>query len=51
MRDVVLKKPTIQGIREIAEQGLFNSLQQSGYQLVAQGATSIEEVDRVASSD
>ena len=51
MRDVVLKKPTIQGIREIAEQGLFNSLQQSGYQLVAQGATSIEEVDRVAGSD
>ncbi len=51
MRDVVLKKPTIQGIREIAEQGLFMSLQQSGYQLVAQGATSIEEVDRVASSD
>ena len=51
MRDVVLKKPTIQGIREIAEQGLFNSLQQSGYQLVAQGATSIKEVDRVASSD
>ena len=51
MRDVVLKKPTIQGIREIAEQGLFMSLQQSGYQLVAQGATSIEEVDRVAGSD
>lgn len=51
MRDVVLKKPTIQGIREIAEQGLFLSLQQFGYQLVAQGATSIEEVDRVASSD
>ena len=51
MRDVVLKKPTIQGIREIAEQGLFMSLQQSGFQLVAQGATSIEEVDRVAGSD
>ena len=51
MRDVVLKAPTIQGIREIAEQGLFMSLQQSGFQLVAQGATSIEEVDRVAGSD
>ena len=51
MRDVVLKKPTIQGIREIAEQGLFMSLQQFGFQLVAQGATSIEEVDRVAGSD
>ncbi len=51
MRDVVLKTPTIQGIREIAEQGLFMSLQQFGYQLVAQGATSIEEVDRVAGSE
>ncbi len=51
MRDIVLKTPTIQGIREIAEQGLFISLQQFGYQLVAQGATSIEEVDRVAGSE
>ncbi len=51
MRDIVLKTPTIQGIREIAEQGLFMSLQQSGYALVARGATSIEEVDRVASSE
>ena len=51
MRDVVLKNPTIQGIREIASQGLFMSLQQSGYQMVCDGETSIEEVDRVSGTD
>lgn len=51
MRDVVLKTPTIQGIRDIANQGLFITLQQHGYQLVAQGITNIDEVDRVAGSD
>lgn len=48
MRDVVLKKPTIQGIREIANQGLFTTLQQSGFQMVCEGETSMEEVDRVS---
>jgi general secretion pathway protein E len=51
MRDVVLKSPTIQGIRNIAEQGLFTTLQQYGYNLVSQGVTSMEEVDRVSGSD
>jgi general secretion pathway protein E len=51
MRDVVLKTPTIQGIRDIANQGLFMTLQQHGFQLVAQGVTSIDEVDRVSGSD
>ena len=51
MRDVVLKTPTIQGIRDIANQGLFMTLQQHGFQLVAQGMTSIEEVDRVSGSE
>jgi general secretion pathway protein E len=51
MRDVVLKTPTIQGIRDIANQGLFMTLQQHGFQLVAQGTTSIEEVDRVSGSE
>ena len=48
LRDTVLKTPTIQQMREIAGQGLFATLQQSGYQLVAQGATAIDEIDRVA---
>ena len=51
MRDVVLKQPTIHGIHEIANQGLFMTLQQSGFQLVAQGATSVAEVERVAGSE
>ncbi len=51
MRDVVLKTPTIQGVRDIANQGLFMTLQQFGFQLVAQGLTSIEEVDRVSGSE
>jgi general secretion pathway protein E len=51
MRDVILKEPTIQGIRAVAQQGVFTTLQQYGYQLVAQGVTSIDEVDRVAGSE
>ncbi len=51
MRDVVLKSPTIQGIRDIANQGLFMTLQQNGFQLVAQGVTSIDEVDRVSGTE
>ena len=38
-------------IRGVAEQSLFVTLQNFGYQLVAQGSTSIDEVDRVAGSD
>jgi general secretion pathway protein E len=50
-RDVVLKTPTIQGIREIANQGLFMTLQQFGFHLVAQGITSMDEIDRVSGSE
>jgi general secretion pathway protein E len=51
MRDVILKAPTIQGMREVADQGLFLTLQQFGFQLVSQGLTSIEEIDRVSGSE
>jgi general secretion pathway protein E len=51
LRDVVLKKPTISEIRSVLSQGLFMSLQQYGYQLVAQGLTCVEEIDRVATSE
>jgi general secretion pathway protein E len=51
LRDVVLKKPTIQEIRSVLNQGLFTTLQQYGFQLVAAGVTSMDEVDRVAGSD
>ena len=51
MRDVVLKTPTIHGIHEVANQGLFMTLQQFGFQLVAQGTTSMDEIDRVTGSE
>ncbi len=51
MRDVVIKTPTIHGIVSIANQGLFTTLQQFGFQLVARGITSMDEIDRVAGSE
>ncbi|MHC5028290.1 MAG: ATPase, T2SS/T4P/T4SS family [Planctomycetota bacterium] len=51
MRDEILKNATITGIRGVAEQGLFTTLQQYGFGLVAQGETAFDEVERVAGSD
>ncbi len=48
LRDVVLKSPTIADIKRIIEQGLFTTLAQFGWRLVAEGTTTLEEVDRVA---
>jgi type II secretory ATPase GspE/PulE/Tfp pilus assembly ATPase PilB-like protein len=35
-------------MKKIIEQGLFTTLQQSGWKMVAEGATTIDEVERVA---
>jgi general secretion pathway protein E len=51
LRDVVLKRPTIGDIREVLAQGHFVTLQQFGFQLVGQGCTSLDEVDRVAGGE
>ena len=51
MRDVVLETPTIQKFHEIAKQGLFMTLQQFGFQLVSQGVTAFDEIERVAGSE
>ncbi|MFO0894206.1 MAG: ATPase, T2SS/T4P/T4SS family [Phycisphaerales bacterium] len=51
LRDVVLRKPTIGAIREVLSTGLFLSLQQFGFQLVGQGVTTFDEVERVAGSE
>ena len=48
LRDVVLRKPTISDIRAVLATGLFTSLQGFGLQLVLQGLTNIEEIERVA---
>ncbi len=51
IRDIILRKPTISDIRTALEGEHWISLQGFGLQLVAQGVTSVDEVDRVASSD
>ena len=48
LRDVVLKQPTMHQIREVLKQGLFTSLQGYGFQLVGNGITSYEEIERVS---
>jgi type II secretory ATPase GspE/PulE/Tfp pilus assembly ATPase PilB-like protein len=48
LRDVVLRDPSIQAMKRVIEQGHFTTLAQSGWKLVAEGATTLEEVDHVA---
>lgn len=48
LRDIVLKEPTIAQMKKTIEKGLFTTLLQSGWRLVAEGATDLEEVERVA---
>ena len=51
LRDVILKTPSIEAIRKAIQMSMFVSLRQSGLQLVEQGNTSMEEVDRVTTAD
>ena len=48
LRDVILKDPTIAAMKKVIEQGLFTTLAQFGWKLVAEGITTLEEVDKVA---
>ncbi|HYF15386.1 MAG TPA: ATPase, T2SS/T4P/T4SS family [Phycisphaerales bacterium] len=48
LRDIVLNKPSIAAMKKVIEAGLFTTLQQSGWKMVAEGATTIDEVERVA---
>jgi general secretion pathway protein E len=50
LRDVVLGKPSIGEMKKIIEQGHFTTLVQSGWQQVARGHTTLDEVDRVAAA-
>ena len=50
LRDIVLNNPTIQAMRRKIEEGVFTTLQQSGWVMAARGVTSLEEVERVAGS-
>ncbi|MCX5662223.1 MAG: ATPase, T2SS/T4P/T4SS family [Planctomycetota bacterium] len=51
MRDVILKSPTINAIREAIKMTVFVSLQQAGYKLAAEGITSMDEVERVTGTE
>ncbi len=48
LRDVVLHNPSIASMKKVIESGLFTTLPQFGWRIVAEGATSLEEVDHVA---
>lgn len=47
LRDTVLTTPSIQVIKRIVEQGVFTTLQQSGWLMAARGETTLDEVERV----
>jgi len=51
IRDIILKSPSINAIREVAQQGMFMSLQRYGAHLALEGVTSMEEIERVATSE
>ncbi len=51
IRDMIMKGPTIKGIREKARQGLFTSLEEFGFGLVGEGVTTFDEIERVAGSE
>jgi general secretion pathway protein E len=47
LRDCVLNMPTIAQMKKIIEQGVFTTLQQSGWLMAARGVTTLDEVERV----
>ena len=51
LRDVVLKEPSIGAIRKIIHGGHFDTLTEFGWRLVAEGSTTIDEIERVAGSE
>lgn len=48
LRDVILSNPNIQAIKRVIAEGQFTTLADFGWKLVAEGQTSVEEVERVA---
>ncbi len=50
LRDIVLSTPSIAAMKKVIESGLFTTLVQSGWRLVAEGTSSLEEVDRVTAA-
>lgn len=50
LRDVILANPTIQDLKVALQRTMFSTLAENGYKLVAEGVTSIDEIDRVVGS-
>lgn len=48
LRDVILGNPNIQAMKKVINEGLFTTLEQFGWKLVAEGLTSVDEVERVS---
>ncbi len=51
LRDVILSTGSIQGIRKAMATTMFQSLLDSGYRMVAEGLTPIEEAERVCGAE
>ncbi len=51
LRDVVLRSPTIGEIQKVLSRTQFQSLQQNGFQLVAEGVVAFAEIDRTVGRD
>ncbi len=47
LRDCILHAPSIQKMKGIIEQGVFTTLQQSGWLMAARGQTTLDEAERV----
>ncbi|MAE66919.1 MAG: hypothetical protein CMJ18_21890 [Phycisphaeraceae bacterium] len=51
LRDAILADTQIQDMRKAIRSTMFASLRESGYRLVAEGVTTVEEIDRVVGAD
>ena len=51
LKDVMLKKPTLLGLKAAVKGPGFVTLRADGYRLIAQGVTTSSEVDRVIGLD
>ncbi|MHC4975778.1 MAG: ATPase, T2SS/T4P/T4SS family [Planctomycetota bacterium] len=50
MREIITNNPTVSALKAALEGELFTSLEKAGWHLVAQGSTSVDEVERVMGS-
>jgi type II secretory ATPase GspE/PulE/Tfp pilus assembly ATPase PilB-like protein len=51
LRDVILRQPTLQELAELLQGTRYQPLQQTGYELVAQGLVAFNEMERIVGRD